>query len=321
MSRYIDSSTLQNIKSLSAFDYMKNYHPDLLIKNGRTDYYHLHHDSLHFSNGKWYWWSRRIGGTSAIDYLIKVEGMQFIDACWHLIDLMKVSEPIISIEHPKERKAFVLPEKDNNNHAVIHYLCDIRKIDRDIINYFIQNNTLYQSKYYKNAVFVGYDGDKPSYAFKRSIYKNFKLDHAGSNKAFSFNYTNNDSDELHIFEAAIDLLSYMTILKMNYQNYVSKNYLSLAGANNQVSGNIPISLKSFLSRNQNIKTIVFHLDNDETGRNATAYIISKLKDKYQCIDKHPNKYKDINEELVNMKGVQREQTIRFISKNEDQRSL
>ena len=56
---------------------MKNYHPDLLIKNGRTDYYHRYHDSPHFSNGKWYWWSKRTGGKSAIDYLTKVEGMKF----------------------------------------------------------------------------------------------------------------------------------------------------------------------------------------------------------------------------------------------------
>lgn len=48
MSRYIDSETLQNIRSFSAFDYMKNYHPDLLIKNGRTDYYHRYHDPCIF---------------------------------------------------------------------------------------------------------------------------------------------------------------------------------------------------------------------------------------------------------------------------------
>ncbi len=33
-------------------------------------------------------------------------------------------------------------------------------------------------------VFVGYDGDMPAYAFKRNIFKDFKLEHAGSNKAF-----------------------------------------------------------------------------------------------------------------------------------------
>lgn len=55
--RFIRKDALQEIRKLSAFDYLKNYQPDMLIKNGRTDYYHREHDSLHFSNGKWYWWS------------------------------------------------------------------------------------------------------------------------------------------------------------------------------------------------------------------------------------------------------------------------
>ena len=129
------------------------------------------------------------------------------------------------------------------------------------------------------------------------------LDHAGSNKAFSFSYTNTNRDELHVFEAAIDLLSYMTILKENNENFVTKNYLSLAGANNQANGDIPISLKSFLSRNPNIKTIVFHLDNDEIDMSATTYIMNRLKNKYHCIDQHSTKYKDVNEELQEMKKV------------------
>lgn len=54
--------------------------------------------------------------------------MKFLDACWYLVDLMKVSEPIITVEHPKERKSFVLPLKDSNNNALIHYLCDVRKL-------------------------------------------------------------------------------------------------------------------------------------------------------------------------------------------------
>lgn len=73
---------------------------------------------------------------------------------------------------------------------------------------------LYQSANFRNAVFVGYDGDMPAYAFKRNVFKDFKLEHTGSNKAFSFNYQNKESNVLHVFEAAIDLLSYMTLLKM-----------------------------------------------------------------------------------------------------------
>lgn len=305
--RFIRKEVLEKVRTLSAFDYLKNYAPDLLVKNGRTDYYHRNHDSLHFSNGKWYWWSQGKGGTSALDYLIIVEGYEFKDACNYLSDLMNVSAPVTTFYHPKPSKPFELPVKDKNNDLVIRYLCEVRKIDKDIIDDFISKGMIYQSANFKNAVFVGYDKDKPAYAFKRSIFKNFKLDHAGSNKAFSFNYTNPKSDVLHIFEAVIDLLSYMTLLKMNEMDYTEFSYLSLAGASDKIAtkseADIPIALKTYLERNPNIKTIIFHLDNDEVGIGATSKIISILNSKYQCIDEHPTSYKDVNEELIHKNSL------------------
>ena len=82
--RFIRKDVLEKVRTLSAFDYLRNYAPGLLVKNGRTDYYHRDHDSLHFSNGKWYWWSQGKGGTSALDYLIIVEGYEFKEACNYL---------------------------------------------------------------------------------------------------------------------------------------------------------------------------------------------------------------------------------------------
>lgn len=300
--RFIRKDVLEKVRTLSAFDYLRNYAPDLLVKNGRTDYYHRDHDSLHFSNGKWYWWSQGKGGTSALDYLIIVEGYEFKDACNYLSDLMNVSEPVTTYYNTKPIKSFELPVKDKNNDLVIRYLCEIRKIDKDIVDDFISKGMIYQSANFKNAVFVGYNKDKPAYAFKRSIFKNFKLDHAGSNKAFSFNYTNKNSNELHVFEAAIDLLSYMTLLKMDEIDYTEFNYLSFAGVSDKIASkseaDIPIALKAYLERNPNIKTIIFHLDNDEVGIGATSKIISILNSKYQCIDEHPKMHKDVNELLL-----------------------
>lgn len=305
--RFIRKDVLEKVRTLSAFDYLKNYAPDLLIKNGRTDYYHRDHDSLHFSNGKWYWWSQGKGGTSALDYLIIVEGYEFKEACNYLSDLMNVSAPVTTYYAPKPTKPFELPIKDTNNDLVIHYLCEVRKIDKGIVDDFISKGMIYQSVNFKNAVFVGYDGNKPAYAFKRSIFKNFKLDHAGSNKAFSFNYTNQDSNKLHVFEAAIDLLSYMTLLKMDEIDYTEFNYLSLAGASDKIAGkseaDIPIALKAYLQRNPNIKTIIFHLDNDEVGIGATSKIISIMNSRYQCIDEHPTSCKDVNEELIHKNSL------------------
>ncbi len=305
--RFIRKDVLEKVRTLSAFDYLKNYAPDLLVKNGRTDYYHRDHDSLHFSNGKWYWWSQGKGGTSALDYLIIVEGYEFKDACNYLSELMNVSAPVTTYYHPKPIKSFELPIKDKNNDLVIRYLCEVRKIDKGIVDDFISKGMIYQSANFKNAVFVGYDKDKPAYAFKRNIFKNFKLDHAGSNKAFSFNYTNPDSNMLHVFEAAIDLLSYMTLLKMDEMDYTEFNYLSLAGASDKIvaksEADIPIALKAYLEKNPNIKTIIFHLDNDEVGRGATSKIISILNLKYRCIDEHPTSYKDVNDELIDRRII------------------
>ena len=306
MTRY-SKEQIEQLRKISALDYMKNYHSEDIVKNGRYDYYLRDHDSLHFSNGKWYWWSRKIGGCNAIDYLMKVENYSFIDACNHLSDLTRAAFPI-SYDHVTNKKPFVLPERDSNNNAIIHYLCDERKVDRDIVDYFIDNNMLYQSKYYKNAVFVGYDGSTPAYAFKRSINKNVKLDHSGSNKSFSFSYTCPKSDELHVFEAAIDMLSYMTLLKQSKQDYMNHCYLSLAGVSKQDGSDIPISLRSYLQRNPDIKCIVFHLDNDEVGIKAAHSMMSILYSQYECVDAHPTKYKDFNEVLVN-KALQKSQKI------------
>lgn len=260
---------------------------------------------MHFSNGKWYWWSQGVGGTTALDYLIAVEGYDFKEACNYLASLMNISDPVVTYYHKKETKPFELPEKDKNNNLVIRYLCETRKIDREIVDYFISKGMLYQSANFRNAVFVGYDGDMPAYAFKRNIFKDFKLEHTGSNKAFSFNYQNKESNVLHVFEAAIDLLSYMTLLKMEDIDYGSFNYLSLGGACEKIAAkteaDMPIALKAFLERNPNVQIIVFHLDNDEVGRGATQKIMMIARRNYQCFDNHPVNFKDVNEELVSIK--------------------
>ncbi len=106
--RFIRKDVLEKVRTLSAFDYLRNYAPDLLVKNGRTDYYHRDHDSLHFSNGKWYWWSQGKGGTSALDYLIIVEGYEFKDACNYLSDLMNVSAPVTTYYHQKPVKPYTM---------------------------------------------------------------------------------------------------------------------------------------------------------------------------------------------------------------------
>ena len=75
---------------------------------------------------------------------------------------------------------------------------------------------LYQSSYRNNVVFVVYDEKGTArYATMRSTNaKRFFCDVSGSDKRFSFRLTQKDADTIHIFESAIDLISYMTIVEM-----------------------------------------------------------------------------------------------------------
>ena len=98
------------------------------------------------------------------------------------------------------------------------------------------------------------------------------------------------------------MLSYMTLLKMDNIPFYSHNYLSLSGATAGIAAkeeaDVPIALWSYLKRNDHIKKIILHLDNDDTGKRATQSIISILDETYKCVDEHPTYFKDINEKLV-----------------------
>lgn len=55
--------------------YLQYHEPTELIHDGSDSYHTRSHDSLKISNGLWCWWSRGIGGRTALDYLVKVRGM------------------------------------------------------------------------------------------------------------------------------------------------------------------------------------------------------------------------------------------------------
>ena len=77
---YIPPSVVREVKRMDLLTYLKNYEPYELVHFSGNTYTTRTHDSLKISNGMWCWWSRRIGGKSALDFLIKVRGMKFVDA-------------------------------------------------------------------------------------------------------------------------------------------------------------------------------------------------------------------------------------------------
>ena len=103
----------------------------------------------------------------------------------------------------------------------------------------------------------------------------------GSHKAFSFKLDSLEkSDTVHLFESAIDLLSYATLNKLENKEWYNDNLLSLAGvyqpAKKIDESKIPLALNYYLNQNQSIKKIYLHFDNDSAGRIATMALKTVL---------------------------------------------
>lgn len=77
---YIAPEVVLEAKKMDLLTYLQNYEPQELVHFGGNTYCTREHDSLKISNGKWYWFSRGIGGRSALDYLIKVKEKSFLEA-------------------------------------------------------------------------------------------------------------------------------------------------------------------------------------------------------------------------------------------------
>ena len=127
----------------------------------------------------------------------------------------------------------------------------------------------------------------------------------GSSKKYSFKLlSQNDDYNLHLFESAIDLLSYATLLKNRGINYKNFNLMSLSGVYQPAKileqSKIPVVLENYLKNNSKIRKIILHLDSDLAGRNATTALQFVLKNKYEIEDKPPPSGKDFNDYLCNL---------------------
>ena len=104
---------------------------------------------------------------------------------------------------------------------------------------------------------------------------------------------------LHVFESAIDLLSYATLEKKCGMAWTKHSLLSLAGVFAvKREGVVPKALEHFLEMGPDVKSIHLHLDNDEVGQGASLGIMEGLKERYQVWNQPPPKWKDVNEYLM-----------------------
>lgn len=304
--KYMPPEQLAEVKKIDLLTYLSNYEPNELIMLSKNDYVTKTHSSLHIQNGMWMWWAHHIGGRSALDYLIKVEGFDFKDAAFLIHDCITKTPPVIRKQPSKKVKQykFQLPEANENNDTIIDYLVNERKIDRVIVSDYIDRGYIYEAKGSHAVVFIGFNSfGEAKFASLRGTQDSLKKDVPGSDKQFSFSSTNDNSSVLHLFESTIDMLSYQTLLRHQNKAWRNENYLSLGGVSllgkHIEDTEIPPALSRFLFLNRHITDIHLHLDNDRAGHDTTKKIEYHLENKYRIFDDHPEEFKDINEVLIN----------------------
>ena len=308
---YIPPEVVVRAREMDLLTYLRTYEPQELVHFGGNTYCTREHDSLKISNGKWCWFSRGIGGYSALDYLIKVKEMPFTQAVETIMGNLSAAPPafVPAPKAPKE-KVLLLPQVNRCATHAVEYL-HRRGIDYELIDFCIKTGRLYESYPYHNVVFVGMDADgKPRYANQRGIGSDFIGDANGSDKHYSFGIpAAAASDTLHLFESAVDLLSYGTMQKLDDKDWRSENLLSLAGVYKPRAkieeSSLPAALVRYLAEHPHISRVVLQLDNDATGRVAAETIKTLLPGKYAVtVDiQPPPQGKDYNDCLCLRLGL------------------
>lgn len=305
---YIAPEVVQEVKRMDLLTYLKNYEPQELVHFSGNTYTTRLHDSLKISNGKWMWWSQSIGGRTALDYLIKVRGYSFMEAVEMIAGQAAIKPPVCVPAEKKTEKQLLLPKPYHSAEYVASYL-ERRGIDKEMITFCLATGRLYESANYHNAVFVGKDGNnRPRYAALRGVGTDFVGEASGSDKKYSFSIpAEGESREVHLFESAIDLLSYATLQKRNGDNWRGEHLLSLAGvyqpAKELEKSKVPATLTRFLEEYPKVQTVIFRFDNDRAGRLATKAIGTVLPKKYQTRDEPPPFGKDYNDFLCSQLGL------------------
>ena len=297
---YVTPEQIAQAKEMDLLTYLRSYEPENLVHFSGNTYCTREHDSLKISNGKWNWFSQGIGGRTALDYLIKVQGIPFTQAVEILTGRAAVLPPVShAIPKPDAPRKLLMPELNGSSNRVLNYLMG-RGIHPAILDYCLERKLLAETKKYHNALFAGYDQDgNMRYAALRGTTGNFKGEVTGSDKHYSFSISAlQESGRLHLFESAIDLMSYATLMVWRGWDWQKDSLLSLAGVYQTKRENVvPIALSRYLQEHPNVHTLQLHLDNDEVGRGAAAGIMGGLKGRYTVLNQPVPCGKDVNEYL------------------------
>lgn len=292
---------------------------ETLLPSGREKRLKSNH-SITVRGNEWFDHATKEGGLS-IDFVKNVYGLSFPDAVTMLLG--GEQEVLYSKANTREetRKSFELPPSNNDMRRVFAYLIKHRLINRDVVSFFAKERLIYESKErsadgakeYHNAIFVGYDENGvPRHAHKRGLYtegKGYKGNIDSSNPCYSFHYIGS-SERIYVFEAPIDMLSFITIHKNS--DWKKHSYIALCGLSEQV-------LFKTLECNLELTHVVLCLDHDSAGIDASEKIKDMLDEKNLCCSRLQSHFKDWNEDLKaghNLVAIPAEEHPQHLLKNE-----
>ncbi len=255
-------------------------------------------DSITLHGSTWFDHKHQVGG-GAIKFMQQYYRMSFPEAVQALLGypVQPLSHSPPQTTKPEPKKAFRLPEAHSDMHRVYAHLIKHLFIAPEIITHFAKQHTLYEDAKYHNVVFVGLDENGvPRQASKRSTVtfgQGFKMTCEGSNTRYSFAHFGT-SDRLFVFEAPIDMLSFLTLYPENWQEH---SYLAMNGVYEN-------AMLKALETHSNLREIVLCTDADEGGIEAAYRLRDILREHdYTAVKRLAPQLKDWNEVLKARNGV------------------
>jgi len=296
----VNAEQIAQARSVDLLTYLQAYEPQELLRSGPNVYRTVSHSSLVISNGLWFWNRGQVGGRNALDYLIRVRGMGFVEAVETVLGSGAARHSVLPIKRPvpqRERKTLSLPPPVRFPARMLSYLQG-RGISADMVQLCMDAGILFESRYDGSpvCVFVGRDEEGTArFACMRGIDSDIKRDCSGSNKRYGFCLLahNPAVGRLAVFESSIDALSHACLFPNR-----DIHRLSLGGTSSS-------ALIPFLERNPIIDQVSLCLDADDAGQTAAAKVRDILAKQSPHIDMTidpPGYGKDYNITLLHAKA-------------------
>lgn len=289
MSSYIPFTDAQKERAASVnLEVFLQSRGETLLPSGKEKRLARDH-SITVGGNTWYDHAAMRGG-GPVSFVREQYGLSYPEAMQLLLGEEGEAVPIVKERADPPRKPFVRPAENHNMRRAYAYLVRSRGISREVVNAFAKAGLLYEDAEYHNCVFIGKDEmGIARHAHKRSTNsfgKTFRINVEGGDPRYSFHHTGTD-DILYVFEAPIDLLSYISLHPSGWQQH---SYVACCGVSFQ-------PVQKMLERIPGIKTVFLCLDNDEAGHAASARMAASLQEQGVHSGRLTSTGKDWNDDL------------------------